>query len=81
MKENRIDIYPSIWRVIGLILICTPFIFISFIMTDHPRAKFGEVDRYMCYIGITFFSLAILAGFVWLLLILLREPIAIIYDD
>ena len=57
MKENRIDIYPSIWRVIGLILICTPFIFISFIMTDDPRAKFGEVDRYMCYIGITFFHL------------------------
>lgn len=75
---NRIDIYPSIWRVIGLILISSLFVVGGFFMTNNPRAS---IDKYMGYIGMVFFSFGVIVGIGWLILIAVRKPLARIYND
>ena len=78
MTDNRIDIYPSIWRVIGIILTGALFVVICYLMTIHPRAG---IDKLFGYFGIVFFSFVVILGFVWLILRVMRKPLARIYDD
>lgn len=47
-------------------------------MTSHPRIG---IDKYIGYIGIVFFSLGDIAGICWLILIVMRKPLARIFDD
>lgn len=76
--NNRTDIYPSIWRVIGIILAGLLLIMGCYLMTIHPRAG---IDKYIGYFGIVFFSFVVILGFVWLILRAMRKPLARIYDD
>lgn len=78
LTGRLIDVYPSIWRVVGLVLISLLFVVGGFFMTSYPRAG---IDRYMGYIGMGFFSLGVIAGIVWLIFIAMRKPLARIYDD
>ena len=78
MTDNRTDIYPSIRRVIGIILTGALFVVICCLMTIHPRAG---IDKLFGYFGIVFFSLVVILGFVWLILRAMRKPLARIYDD
>lgn len=54
LTDKRVDIYPSIWRVIGFILIS-----LLLVMTNIPRAG---VDKYIGYIGMVFFSFGVIIG-------------------
>ena len=76
--NNRIDIYPSIWRIIGVILAGLLFVLCGYLMTIHTRAG---IDKLFGYFGIAFFSLVVILGFVWLILRVMRKPLARIYDD
>lgn len=76
--KNRIDIYPSIWRIIGIILAGLLFVMGCYLMTIHPRAG---IDKYIGYFGIVFFSFVVILGFVWLILRVMRKPLARICDD
>lgn len=76
--NNRTDIYPSIRRVIGIILTGALFVVICCLMTIHPCAG---IDKLFGYFGIVFFSLVVILGFVWLILRAMRKPLARIYDD
>ena len=76
--NNRIDIYPSIWRIIGIILAGLLLVMGCYLMTIHPRAG---IDKYIGYFGIVFFSFVVILGFVWLILRVMRKPLARIYDD
>ena len=78
MVDNRIDIYSSIWRVIGIILAGFLFVIGSCLMTIHPRTG---IEIFIGYFGIVFFSFAVIIGFVWLILSIMRKPLARIYDD
>ncbi len=78
LTEKRIDIYPSIWRVIGFTLICLLFVVGGFFMTNNPRVG---VDKYIGYIGMAFFSFGVIVGIGWLVLIAMRKPLARIFDD
>lgn len=76
--NNRTDIYPSIWRVVGIILAGLLFVMGCHLMTIHPRAG---MEKFIGYLGIVFFSFAVIIGFVWLILSIMRKPLARIYDD
>ena len=76
--NNRIDIYPSIWRIIGVILAGLLFVLCGYLMTIHPRAR---IEKFIGYFGIIFFSFVVILGFVWLILRAMRKPLARIYDD
>lgn len=76
--KNRIDIYPSIWRIIGVILAGLLLVMGCYLMTIHPRAG---IEKFIGYFGIVFFSLVVILGFVWLILRAMRKPLARIYDD
>lgn len=76
--NNRTDIYPSIWRVIGIILAGLLLIMGCYFMTIHPRAG---IEKFIGYMGIAFFSSAVVIGFVWLILSIMRKPLARIYDN
>lgn len=76
--NNRTDIYPSIWRVIGIILAGLLFVMGCYLMTIYPRAG---IEKFIGYLGIVFFSSAVVIGFVWLILSIMRKPLARIYDD
>ena len=78
MTDHQTDIYPSIRRVIGIILTGALFVVICCLMTIHPRAG---IDKLFGYFGIVFFSLVVILGFVWLILRAMRKPLARIYDD
>ena len=78
LTDNRIDIYPSIWRIIGIILAGLLFVMGCYFMTIHPRVR---IDKYIGYFGIVFFSFAVILGFVWLILRVMRKPLARICDD
>ena len=78
LTDKRIDIYPSIWRMIGLILISLLFVVAGFFMTSHPRAG---IDKYIGYIGMVFFSFGVIVGIGWMILIAMRKPLARIFDD
>ena len=78
LTENRIDIYPSIWRVVGIILAGLLLIMGCYLMTIHPHAG---IDKFIGYFGIVFFSLVVILGFVWLILRAMRKPLARRYDD
>lgn len=78
LNDKRIDIYPSIWRVIGLILISLLLVVGGFLMTNSPRAG---IDKYIGYIGMVFFSFGVIVGIGWLVLIAMRKPLARIFDD
>ncbi len=78
MKNNCIEIYPSVGRLSVYILGCSVFVFLGFFIMGHPR---GGTDRYIGLASIVFFSFGVLAGLVWLLSIVLRKPLARIYDD
>lgn len=77
-SEDSIDIYPSIWRVIGIILAGSLLAVGGYIMTIHPRIEF---EKYIGYIATAFFGFAVIVGFTWLIMIAMRKPIARIYDD
>ncbi len=76
--NNRTDIYPSIWRVIGIILAGLLLVMVCYLMTIHPRAG---IEKFIGYLGIAFFSSAVVIGFVWLILSIMRKPLARIYDN
>ena len=76
--DNRIDIYPSILRLIGCILGSSLFIVAGVILLNNAH---GVMDRFMGYLGMVFFSLGIVVGITWLLLIAMRKPYVRIYDD
>lgn len=78
LTDKRIDIYPSIWRVIGFTLISLLFVVGGFFMTSHPRAC---VDKFIGYMGMIFFSFGVIVGIGWLILIAMRKPLARIFDD
>lgn len=78
LNDKRIDIYPSIWRVIGLTLISLLFVVGGFLMTNSPCAG---IDKYIGYIGMAFFSFGVIVGIGWLILIAMRKPLARIFDD
>lgn len=78
LTDKRIDIYPNIWRVIGLILISLLLVVGGFFITNNPRAG---IDKYIGYIGMVFFSLGVIIGVGWLILIAMRKPLARIFDD
>ena len=40
-----------------------------------------RIDKLFGYFGIVFFSLVVILGFVWLILRVMRKPLARIYDD
>lgn len=48
LTDNRIDIYPSIWRMIGFTLISLLFVVGGFFMTNNPR--YG-IDKFIGYMG------------------------------
>ena len=76
--NNRIDIYPSIWRVIGFTLISLLFVVGGFFMTNDPRSG---IDKFIGYMGMIFFSFGVIVGIGWLILIAMRKPLARIFDD
>ncbi len=76
--NNRIDIYPSIWRIICIILTGLLFVMGCCLMIIHPRA---DIEKFIGYLGFVFFSFAVIIGFVWLILGVMRKPLARIYDD
>ena len=76
--DGRIDIYPSIVRLIGCILGSSLFIVGIFILMNNAH---GVMDKIMGYLGIFFFSLGIVVGIMWLSLIAMRKPYVRIYDD
>ena len=39
LTDKQIDIYPSIWRVIGFTLISLLFVVGGFFMTNNPRIE------------------------------------------
>ena len=78
LTDKRIDIYPSIWRVISLTLISLLFVVGGFFMTNNPRVG---VDKYIGYIGMVFLSFGVIVGIGWLILIAMRKPLAGIFDD
>lgn len=78
LSNKRIDIYPSIWRVIGIILAGSLLVIGCCLMTKHPRAG---IEKFIGYLGIPFFSIAVIIGLVWLILRTMRKPLARIYDD
>lgn len=78
LTDKRIDIYPNIWRVIGLILISLLLVVGGFLMTNNPRAS---IDKYIGYIGMVSFSFGVIVGIGWLVLIAMRKPLARIFDD
>ena len=78
LTDKRIDIYPNIWRVIGLILLSLLLVVGGFLMTNNPRAG---IDKYIGYIGMVFFSFGVIVGIGWLILIAMRKPLACIFYD
>lgn len=78
LNDKRIDIYPDIWRIIGLIFSGLLLVLGCFLMITRPRTG---IEKYIGYIGILFFSFAVVVGFVWLILRAIRKPLARIYDD
>lgn len=76
--NNRTDIYPSIWRVIGIILAGLLLVMVCYLMTIHPRAG---IEKFIGYLGVVFFSYAVIIGSVWLILRAMQKPLARIYDD
>lgn len=76
--NNRIGIYPSIWRVIGFTLISLLFVVGGFFMTNNPRSG---IDKFIGYMGMIFFSFGVIVGIGWLILIAMRKPLARIFDD
>ncbi len=76
--NNRTDIYPSIWRVIGIILAGLLLVMGCYLMTIHPRAG---IEKFIGYLGVVFFSYAVIIGSVWLILRAMQKPLARIYDD
>ncbi len=78
LTYKRIDIYPSIWRVIGFTLISLLFVVGGFFMTNNPRSG---IDKFIGYMGMTFFSFGVIVGIGWLILIAMGKPLARIFDD
>lgn len=76
--NERIDIYPSIWRVVGVILGGIFVVIGCIYMANHPRY---EYERVVGYFGIVFFSLAVIVGLYLLALRAIQKPIALIYND
>lgn len=76
--NNRTDIYPRIWRVVGFILAGLLLVMGCYLMTIHPRVG---MEKFIGYLGIVFFSFAVIIGFVWLISSIMRKPLARIYDD
>lgn len=78
MTDNRTDIYPSIWRIISIIFAGSLLVIGCYLMTLHPR---GGIEKFIGYFGILFFSFAVIIGFVWMILGIMRKPLARICDD
>lgn len=78
LTDKLIDIYPSIWRVICIILAGLLLVMGCYLMTIHPRSG---IDKLIGYIGIIFFSFGVIVGIGWLILIAMRKPLARIFDD
>lgn len=78
LNDKRIDIYPSIWRVVGFTLISLLSVVGGFFMTNNPRSG---IDKFIGYMGMTFFSFGVIVGIGWLILIAMRKPLARIFDD
>lgn len=76
--NNRINIYPSIWRIICIILASLLFVMGCYLMIIHPRAG---IEKFIGYLGIPFFSFAVIIGLVWLILRAMRKPLVRTYDD
>ena len=72
-SEERINIYPSIWRVIGIILAGSLLAIGGFLMTIHPRIG---IEKYIGYIGMVFFVFAVIVGVTWLIMIAMGKPLA-----
>ena len=78
LNDKRIDIYPSIWRMIGFTLINLVLVVGGFFMTNNPRSG---IDKFIGYMGMIFFSFGVIVGIGWLILITIRKPLARIFDD
>ena len=78
MTDHRTDIYPSIWRIIGIILAGLLLVMGCYLLTIHPRAG---IEKFIGYLGIAFFSSVVVIGFVWMILGIMRKPLARIYDN
>lgn len=78
MTDNRTDIYPSTWRIIGIILAGLLLVMGCYLMTIHPRAG---IEKFIGYLGIVFFSFVVVIGFVLVILSIMRKPLVRIYDD
>ncbi len=78
MTDNRTDIYPSIWRIIGIILAGLLLVMGCYLMTIHPCAG---IEKIIGYFGVVFFSSAVIIGFFWMILSIMRKPLARIYDN
>ena len=50
--NNRTDIYPRIWRVVGFILAGLLLVMGCYLMTIHPRVG---MEKFIGYLGIVFF--------------------------
>lgn len=78
LTDKRIDIYPSIWRVICIILAGLLLVMGCYLMTIHSRS---DIDTFIGYSGIIFFSFGVIGGIGWLVLIVMGKPLAKIFDD
>ena len=76
--DDRIDIYPSILKVIVCILGSSLFVVGIFFLMNNTN---GGMNKLMGYLGIFFFSLGIVVGIMWLLLTAMRKPYVRIYED
>lgn len=74
--NKRIDIYPNAWKALGIFIASSLFVVILYFMP--PR----DVDEeFVRYFGMAFFSLGFVPVLLWLTLVVMRKPLAIIYDD
>ncbi len=80
MYGEPIKIYPNLWRILGLMLGVSVFMFLGYYMTKHPR-QYGFLDGLVGYAAMAFCFIGVLIGLQWLILIIIRKPLARIYDD
>ncbi len=76
--EKCVEIYPSIWKMLLIILGGMVFVLIGYFMTKDPRSSF---ELFMVYFCMIFFFLASLVGIQWIILKAIHIPLARIYDD
>lgn len=83
MKRNNevIEIYPSVWKTLGLILICGIFVIAGWLVIHLPPRHGSWFQIFIGYSAMAFFSFGIITGFGWIVLKAMRRPMAKIYPD